>query len=196
MTTPATTSQQPATDRPRTVLEVYKLPSRALFAIMADGVAPPFDDLADWEFNGLNIGPGPGLIGIRKFRKGFYRGVPRGTGPQPFIQGYNIPVRQNGVGEVHLAKPSDALPKRFGFYRCFEASRDARFNRWPRALLLNYGMGGNGFRVEALLRDYLVQVVPGNSQVLLGYAVFALGPFTIPGGFFVLDRWQKHTFTG
>ncbi len=183
-------------DRPRTALDVYNAPARTLFAIMAEGTAPPFDDLAGWEFNGLNIGLGPGLIGIRKFRKGFYRGAPRGAGPEPFIQGYNIPVKQNGAGNVHIAKPSDATPKRFGFYRVFEAAKDVRFNRWPGALLLNYGMGGNGFRIEGLLRDYLVQVVPGQSDVLLGYAVFALGPLTIPGGFFVLDRWGKHTFTG
>ncbi|MEI8256408.1 MAG: hypothetical protein WCJ30_12110 [Deltaproteobacteria bacterium] len=183
-------------DRPRTALDVYKAPSHTLFSIMADGVAPPFDDLVGSEFNGLNIGLGAGLLGIRKFRKGFYRGAPRGDGPEPFIQGYNIPAKQNGAGNVHIAKPSDAQPKRFGFYRCFEAAKDTRFNRWPRAMLLNYGMGGNGFRVEALLRDYLVQVVPGDSDVLLGYAVFALGPLKIPGGFFVLDRWGKHTFTG
>jgi hypothetical protein len=193
---PTMTTTLALSDRPRTALEVYRAPSRTLFAIMADGAAPPADDLAGWEFNGLNLGPLREVIGIRKFRKGFYRGAPRGEGPEPFIQGYNIPVKQNGVGNVHIAKPSDAQPKRFGFYRCIEASKDARFNRWPRAMLLNYGMGGNGFRVEALLRDYLVQVVPGSSDVLLGYAVFALGPLTIPGGFFVLDRWQRHEFTG
>jgi hypothetical protein len=183
-------------DRPRTALDVYRSPASTLFAIMAESAAPPFEDIVGWEFNGTNLGFGRELLGIRKFRKGFYQGPPRGEGPEPFIQGYNIPVKQNGVGNPHIAKPSDANPKRFGFYRCFDAAKDPRFNRWPRAMLLNYGMGGNGFAVEGLLRDYLVQVIPGQSDLLLGYAVFALGPLTIPGGFFVLEKWGRHEFGG
>lgn len=191
------TSALALSDRPRTALDLYRAPSSTLFAIMADGQAPPFEAIAGWEFSGTNVAPMAGLIGIRKFRKGFYDGgASRGQGPEPFIQGYNIPVKQNGVGNTHIAKPSDAHPKRFGFYRCFDASKDPRFNRFPRAMLLNYSMGGNGFGFEALLRDYLVQVIPGENDLLLGYAVFALGPLTIPGGFFILERWQRHDFKG
>jgi hypothetical protein len=178
-------------------LELYRAPAASLEAIMRAGTAPPFEDLAGWEFNGVNVGVLPGLLGIRKFRKGFYAGPARvPQGPAPFLQGYNIPVRQNGVGAPHLAKPSDEAPKRFGFYRVYSAAENPRFRHYPRALLLDYGLGGNGFTPEALLRDYLVQVHPGSSDLLLGHAYLALGPLAVPVSFFLLERARPHSFAG
>jgi len=182
---------------PKTLLDLYHAPASALRSVMATRPAPSLDDLAGWEFNGHNVGVVPGLLGIRKFRKGFFHGAPRAGGPEPFIQGYNIPVKQNGVGAPHYAKPSDESPKRFGFYRCYPAHLDPRHRRFPQALLLNYGHGGNGFSPPALLRDYLVQVRAGHSDLLLGYADISLGPVVLPfGSFFVLERCRQHTFTG
>ena len=144
----------------------------------------------------MNIGPLPGVLGIRKFRKGFYDGPALADGPSPFIQGFNIPIRQNAVGEPHVAKPSDESPKRFGFYRVYSAAQNPRFNQFPQAWLLDYGRGANGLFGPWFLRDYLVQVHAGSSELLLGYAKVAIGPLTFPGGFFVLERARKHGFAG
>ena len=54
----------------------------------------------------------------------------------------------------------------------------------------------NGFSAPALLRDYLAQVHPGSSDLLLGKAYVALGPISFVGGFFVLLRARKHEFKG
>src|SRR5688500_7495987 len=62
--------------------------------LMMGGTAPRFEDLAGWEFAGANSLILTKLIGIRKFTKGFYEGAPRAEGPSPFLQGYNIIVRQ------------------------------------------------------------------------------------------------------
>ncbi len=181
-----------------TPLDVYRAPADALEAIMIRGAAPPFDDLLGWEFDGWNVGLVAGGFGLnRKFRKGFYEGPARSAaGPTPFIQGYNIPIHQDGPDRPHRAKPSDEQPKRFGFYRVYAAKENPRFHRYEGALLLDYGLGGNGFSPPALLRDYLAQVHPGSSELLLGKAYVALGPFSFVGGFFVLHRARKHEFKG
>ena len=176
---------------------LYESTDEQRFELMRNNPMPPAEDLAGWEFNGTNVGPLQGLIGIRKFRKGFYLGPERATGgPRSELHGFNIPVRQTGVEGRYHAKPSDENPKRFGFYRVYSAALNPRYNRFPQAWLLDYGLGGNGLAVEALLRDYLVQANPGSSDLLLGWACFHGGLAAIPGGFFVLERARPHSFQG
>ncbi len=166
-------------------------------AIMRAGTAPSFDELRGWEFAGINTAWVAGLGGVRKFKKGFYEGPARGSGPEPFIQGYNVPVRQNGVGNPHVAKPSDERPKRFGFYRVHRVQAGARDARYPNALLLDYSLGGN-FALDPsnLLRDYLVQVHPDDPELLLGHAFAAVLGMRIPISYFVLRRMNRHDFSG
>lgn len=177
---------------------IYAAPTSVLEGVMVNGEAPPFEDLVGWEFNGLNVGLVAGGFGFnRKFVKGFYEGPARGEGPEPFIQGYNCPVKQDGADKPHHTLPSDESPKRFGFYRVFSAAKSDKYNKYPQALLLDYSRGGNGsFSPPGLLRDYLVRVNKGSSELLLGKAYVALGPLTIVGGFFVLERSRQHSFKG
>jgi hypothetical protein len=163
--------------------------------LMARGTAPRFEDLAGWEFAGGNALGLTKLIGIRKFTKGFYEGAPRAEGPAPFIQGYNIVVRQNGDESPHVYVPSDEKPKRHGFYRVHAVQDGARDARYPNALLLDYSLGGNGL-FGPPLRDYLVQIYPDDPDLLLGKAYVALAGLRIPVSFFVLQRLKKHDFTG
>lgn len=164
-------------------------------ALMANGTAPRFEDLAGWEFAGGNALSLTKLIGIRKFTKGFYEGAPRADGPTPFLQGYNIVVRQNGDEAPHVYVPSEEKPKRHGFYRVHAVQPGARDARYPNSLLLDYGLGGNGL-FGPPLRDYIVQIYPDDPDLLLGKAYVALGPVRIPLSFFVLKRLKKHDFTG
>lgn len=166
-------------------------------AIMMNGTAPAFEDLVGWELNGVNTGWLAGVAGVRKFRKGFFEGPPRGEGPEPFIQGYNVPVKQNGVGNPHLAKPNEAAPKRFGFYRVHPVQQGSRDDHYPNALLLDYSRGGNfALDPSKVLRDYLVQVYPDDPALLLGHAFAALLGLRIPISFFILSRNNRHDFTG
>jgi hypothetical protein len=166
-------------------------------AIMHNGSAPELRELCGWEYAGINTAWIAGLGGVRKFKKGFYEGPARGTGPEPFVQGYNVPVRQNGVGQPHVAKPSDEHPKRFGFYRVHAVSLGSRDAKYPAGLLLDYSRGGN-FALDPanLLRDYLVQVYPDDPELLLGHAFGALLGLRIPISFFVLRRMNQHSFGG
>ena len=165
--------------------------------IMMNGTAPAFDSIAGWEFRGANGSVVTRLIGIRKFAKGFYEGGrDRSPGsPGPFIQGYNVIVRQNADDAEHLYSPSAEAPKRHGYYRVHKPALGAKDSRYPNALLLDYGLGGNG-PFGPPLRDYIVQVYPDNPDLLLGKAYLALGPLRIPAGFFILERLKKHDHLG
>ncbi len=164
--------------------------------LMRNGVAPRFEDLVGWEFGGGNTPPIFRLIGIRKFVKGFYEGPARAaTGPEPFVQGYNVDVRNNADDAPHLMQPATDSPKRYGFYRVHRVVEGARDDKYPNALLLDYGLGGNGL-FGPPLRDYLVQVYPDDPDLLLGKAYLNVLGLRIPSNFFVLKRLHRHDFTG
>ena len=159
------------------------------------GVPPKLESLVGWEFGGGNCVRIYSLLGIRKFVKGFYEGPARDQGPSPFVQGYNIAAIGNADAEPHVCKPSDEKPGRYGFYRVHAPVPGARDARYMNALLLDYGLGGNGL-FGPPLRDYIVQVYPDDPDLLLGKAYGAIGPLRIPLNFFVLKRRRKVEFGG
>lgn len=154
------------------------------------GVTPDPASLAGWEWRGLNTPPWFRLLGIKKFIKGFY------TDEAGALWGYNCPVVQNREREPWIAKPDDAAPRRFGFYRVAPVDPTARDNRYLHALLLDYGEGDNPrLDPSAGLRDYLVQPDAANPDRLLGKAYYAVGPLRLPtASFFVLERHRKSDF--
>jgi hypothetical protein len=153
--------------------------SAELARLFAAGAAPKAADLAGWEWRGCNQPWYASLLGIKKFIKGFFEG-PNG------VEGYNIPVRQNGVAAPWQHKPSDQAPRRFGFYRVLGDD-----GRHPNSLLLDYGASARNLAVqpERLLRDYLV-VVPG-TELVLGKAYLAFGSAYAPASWFVLERLRR-----
>jgi hypothetical protein len=177
---------------------IYAATNAQRRVIMDNGVMPDLEGLAGWEFAGTNTGPWAALIRSRKFKKGFYRGPDRHPGgPTPFVQGYNIPVKQNGVGAPHVAKPTDEAPKRFGFYRVHRVVPGAKDSLYEDCALLDYSLGGNAwYDPGRLLRDYLVQVYPDDPDLLLGHAFGALFGLRIQVSFFILERMNRHDFTG
>jgi hypothetical protein len=59
-------------------------------------------------------------------------------------------------------------------------------------VLLDYGRGGNKpLDPTAGLRDYLVRVDPGNDDLFLGKAYYAVGPLRVPSNFFLLERHRR-----
>lgn len=160
------------------------------------GTPPRMEGLAGWEFSGGNCVRIYSLVGIRRFVKGFYQGPDRASsGPSPHIHGYNIASPRMPDDAPPRCKPSDEAPVRYGFYRVHAVVPGARDSYYPNALLLDYGLGGNGL-FGPPLRDYLVQVYPDDPDLLLGKAYGAVGPLRIPLNFFVLQRWRQHSFAG
>ncbi len=155
---------------------------RELERIMVRGERPDLDALVGWEFRGFNVAFWARYSPIRKFTKGFCR-----EGGQ--VKGYNLPIVQDGVDAPWRAKPSDAAPKRFGFYLVTAPAPESRDNTYLHALLLDYGRGGNHpLDPAGRLRDYLVRVERGSDDLLLGKAYLAFGPARVATNYFVLER--------
>ncbi|MDP8257564.1 MAG: GMC family oxidoreductase [Candidatus Alcyoniella australis] len=166
-----------------------KASTSRLKRLFDQGVRPDPDKLAGWEFRGWNTPYFTKLVGIQKFKKGFYR-VP---GEQRFM-GYNRPIRVNGLDLPHTGKPTEARSKPFGWYSVAPVDADSKENKAPHALLLNYGVRKNGLAPPRLLRDYLVQVDPDNPDLYLGKAYLALGPLRVFSNFFILERYNQATY--
>lgn len=152
---------------------------------MQAGVTPAESSLAGWEFRGYNTGRLTDLLGIRKFKKGFYFAPPESSQ----LWGYNVRVRQDGLGHPWIPVRERGLPLRHGLYEVRRAGDSDRVGRYPQALVLDYGRGRNPLLDPSrVLRDYLVQVSGDDGDLMLGKAYLALGPLRVAAGYFVLER--------
>ena len=162
--------------------ELTQKSNAELEALMQAGKAPALEALAGHEYRGWNVPFFTRILGIQKFIKGFFQG-PGG------VEGYNIPVRQNGLDDAWTHLPSAQAPKRFGYYLVGPVSAEAVDHRYPNALLLDYGASPRNawYHGERVLRDYLVEPCQCDPELLLGKAYLALGP-RLASNFFILKR--------
>ena len=171
-------------------LALVRAPWAELERAFLRGVTPSIDALVGWQFRGTNRMPAAPLpiaraLGIRKFVKGMRRA------DDGRAIGYNCPVVQNAIDARWHLRPTDAAPRRFGFYAVTPVDPTSRDNRHLHAVLLDYGQGGNAaWDPTAGLRDYLVQVDAANPDLFLGFATYALGPARVPLNYFVLERFR------
>jgi hypothetical protein len=152
---------------------------------MKAGARPRLEDLAGWEFRGFNTPLFTKVLGIRKFKKGFYRtaGTPPGT-----LEGYNVRTRQSEFDGPWADVVRKGEPLRHGFYAVVEPYGADRL--YPNSVLIDYSLGKNPpYDPTRLLRDYLVQVDPDNRDLFLGKAFLALGPKRVFVSYFVLERF-------
>ncbi|MCW5804291.1 MAG: hypothetical protein KIT31_18105 [Deltaproteobacteria bacterium] len=149
------------------------------------GATPDVAALVGWQFRGINHPSWARLAGIKKFVKGFFK-------KDGAVMGYNCAVEQNVLDGRWHTKPSDAEPRRFGFYEVVPVDATARDNAYLHAVLLDYGRGGNAaLDPMAQIRDYVVQVTPDNPDLYLGKAYLALGPLRVHSNFFILERFRR-----
>jgi hypothetical protein len=175
--------------------------------IMRRGTKPAFESLINWEFAGTNshpmtqILPGPAGIGFRKFKKGFYRPTspraPADASPSPFIEGYNVVCKQNGVGAPHESVMLHGAQKRHGYFRVYLPEEGSEERRYDNALMIDYALGANStIDPSSRLRDYLVQIYPDDPDLLLGSTMFSpIGSLYVPvPDYFVLKRANRAAF--
>lgn len=173
----------------RQLYEIAGLGRNELHALLLRGHKPDPEQLAGWEFRGLNTPAWTRLAGIKKFMKGFYR-----RGDQVF--GYNCRVVQNRLRGPWITRPSDAAPERFGFYEVRDVDPTSRDNAHLHALLLDYGRGDNPRTEPARgLRDYLVRVDSEDGEIYVGIWYYALGPARVKGSYFVIERYRPATIS-
>ncbi len=164
-------------------LELAGRARRALEDALLRGHTPDIEQLAGWEFRGMNTPPWARAVRVRKFVKGFERR----SGGQIF--GYNRPARQNRDDQ-----PWEVTGAPFGWYRVTPVDATDRDNAYLHAALLDYGRGENRLWDPTRgLRDYLVQVDAASPDLYLGKAYYALGPARLAVSFFVLERLRRAT---
>ncbi|MCG8416307.1 MAG: hypothetical protein MJE77_00025 [Proteobacteria bacterium] len=187
-------------------LELVRASRGKLEETFVRGATPDLEALVGWEFRGANTTLLAGLLGIKKFIKGFYRapadrGLPgpaTGKADGDLVYGYNCSVRRNRLDGPWQALPSHDQPRRFGFFLVHPVDPTGRDNAYLHALLLDYSRGNNrSFDPANGLRDYLVEVREGgdkgdrDSVLYLGKAYYALGPARPAVSFFVLERLRR-----
>lgn len=168
------------TDRFR---ELAQSSNARLEKIMRASKSPALESLVGFEWRGYNTSWRTRLLGLQKFIKGFFREGGR-------VEGYNIQVQQNGLDGPWLDQPAPESTKRFGFYLVARVDRESVDNLYLEAVLLDYGASPRNatYRIERLLRDYVVQPDPANPDLLLGKAYLALGRLRLPSNSFILER--------
>lgn len=163
--------------------------------IMRQSVRPDPARLVGWEFKGWNTIDAASVIGIRKFKKGFYQEDPAAD-PQQGIEGYNVKVVQNGLGDHWFDRIHKGSSVKHAWYDVYPVRLSDVDNKYPNALMLNYAVRRNPVVDPAnLLRDYLVQPYADNPDLYLAKAYLAV-PGTslrIFGSYFVLERYNEST---
>jgi hypothetical protein len=166
-------------------LDLARGSRRDLDAVFAAGGPPDVAALTGFEFRGYNQPKATALLGIRKFIKAFY--VDRAG--RTF--GCNTPVVQNGLDGEWVARPSEAHPKRYAFFLVEAADPDAADQGKRRAVLLDYGRGGNPrYDISRIIRDYLVRVDEGSDDLLLGKGYFAVAGRRLTASYFLIERYR------
>jgi hypothetical protein len=187
------------------ILEYENMTYSELEALIQSGKMPNFESMKGYLYRGLNLGKLAKFFNIRKFIKGFYRDFKYQESGN-FHFGYNISAKQNvkknewRMKEKKIPIQSGLFnlgPNRFGFYRVYPVNNDEKDNKYPNALLLNYGCRLNSLlNPIRLLRDYLVRLIPDSDNLLLGKAYFKIGPFRLFVGFFILEKMGKSNYSG
>ena len=164
-------------------LDLVRAPLRTLPALLVRGERPDRSALVGWEYRGVNMPATSRLLGIRRFIKGFtLDDAGRTTGYNKQVEGHD------------LSKPWTVRPQRDGreAYAPFSVEPvdpESIDNRYLHALLLDYSdVERPEPGVARRLRDYLVRVVPGSDDLLLGRAYLAAGRQRVPVGWFALER--------
>lgn len=163
--------------------------------VMRRGVTPDPTKIAGWEFKGWNTWDLTSMLGIRKFKKGFYQEDPA-SDPGQGLQGYNVQIVSNGLGDPWFDKIKKGNSVKHGWYDCFPVRLSDVDNKYPNALLINYACGRNpAGDPSSFLRDYIVKPYPDNDDLMLGKAFVALPatPLRVFVSYFILERHNEST---
>lgn len=168
--------------------QVIRFPRRELERVMLEGATPRREALEGWEFRGYNPPKVFRALGIQKFIKGFF--VDAGDR----LAGYNLFVEhpRRGPRAPWVGKKGGGPATRHGFYDVVPVDPSSRYGDFPNAVLLDYGSGRNkALDPEGRIRDFLVQVDPGNPDLYLGKAFLDLGLTRVYSNFFVIEKLQR-----
>lgn len=165
-----------STERRIELSDLMAMNRHQLHAIVARGHALDLAELADTQYQGIDLSLPPFVNKIlwKTFRKTFHRDPARGL-----LRGWNVRMQQTGIDGPRLPMQRNGKPWTFAHYEVRSAA-GLRFPRgWQGGHYLDYGVAGNSF-VEAIGYTPLVAVNEGSMNLLLGWEVFKIGHFFVP----------------
>ena len=165
---------------------LIEAPQDALEAVLRSGTTPDARYLAGKEFDGYNLTALADILGIRKFRKGFYREHGK-------LKGYNVLMKQNDFDE--LWEYESGISERYGWYDVLKL-RDSfpdLAKDYPGALLIRYD-SHNSVTEGKMLRDLIVQVNPDDQTLYLGKAYNLVGKKLLLPSYFVIKLAGESSF--
>ncbi|MDP3640634.1 MAG: hypothetical protein Q8R53_05565 [Nanoarchaeota archaeon] len=169
--------------------DLVTLKRYALHDLFSRGAEKPsWENLLGYEFRGWNCA----WWVPKKFVKGFFLGKQNGEAGVPL--GYNIPVARDGFLSYNPKKPwqllpGDMHPKHERFFTVSEVDKKACDNKFPDALLLDYGAAERW----TPLRDYLRQL---DKDLFIGKAYFAARGLRLPVSYFIMGRFREVSYEG
>jgi hypothetical protein len=164
-------------------LALVRTPPSRLVEVARRGSRPDVKALAGWEWRGTNLSASSRLLGLRRFIKGFV-----GAGGDQ-LEGYNVSVAGSNLWSPWKERPQRDGRREWARFTVAPVDPEGVDNRYLQALLLDYGgVDSPEPGIAGRIRDYLVRVVPGSDELLLGHAFLAIGRVRIPVGWFALER--------
>jgi hypothetical protein len=164
-------------------LSISRLGPGRLRALMVRGDTPAPENLVGWEYRGINMPVTSAVLGLRRFRKGFVEQ------PQGGAVGYNKLVPGGDLTAPWTPRIRSDGRAAYAPFAVVGVDPESIDNRYLDALLLDYSAAPRPEPgIPARLRDYLVRIVPGSDDLLLGHAFLAFGRARLPLGWFVLER--------
>ncbi|HVY44219.1 MAG TPA: hypothetical protein VHB21_00005, partial [Minicystis sp.] len=162
--------------------DVARMSPRELRALFAAGHPVRPADLAGYAFRGVSLGL-PAVVERltwTTFQKVF---VPDATGAG--VVGFNVRVEQRGTSAPSEPLRRRGSPRRFGPFRVVGAADHP-------GVELDYGAAASPLDPLGALRDPVVAVNAGSTDLLLGRSWLAIGPARVPTpSFFTLERERR-----
>jgi hypothetical protein len=151
-----------------TLEELATMSNRELRRIHGASSPPLLQELAGKEYRGYNRPVWFSALGARKFVKGFFVPTGQETPAVERIAGFNVRTLQNGLHRTWQLR-DESRPRRFGFFIARPVAG---------GVLLDYAKSKQNARISPLrlIRDLVVEVEPGNVNLLLGKAMVAMAP--------------------
>lgn len=164
-------------------LDLARSSLRALSDMLIRGQRPDVSALVGSEYRGVNMPAATSrLLGLRRFIKGFT------VDESGRVVGYNKLVVGHDLSAPWTVRPQRDGREAYAPFSVEPVEPESIDNRYLNALLLDYGdVAQPEPGVARRLRDYLVRVVPGSDDLLLGRAFLAVGRVRVPVGYFALE---------
>ncbi len=169
----------------RTASEFLALSKKQLLAELRRGHPIDPESLFDKEYKGTSLGL-PGFVERltwKKFKKTFHNDEQLGV-----LRGWNVRLVQNALDQPCIPQQKNGVPMTFGHYHVVSPTGRRVPKGCDRGLLIDYGLGGNPFfELTGRMRDPLVALIPGDSNLLLGWSYLDLGVCIGTPSFFTLE---------